>query len=92
MNIEITGIVKRFGEPFTKGDFTKTDLVVETQEQFNNIYAIEFTGDKQGLLEFYKPGDKVLVKCNLRGREWTNSEGELKTFISVQGWYIQKAE
>jgi len=32
----------------------------------------------------------VRVSFNLKGREWTNKEGEVKTFNTLQAWAIVK--
>jgi hypothetical protein len=53
---------------------------------------IEFTQDKCDLLNNYTVGDTVKVSINLRGREWTNPQGETKYFNSIQGWRIEKIQ
>ncbi|HAB28632.1 MAG TPA: hypothetical protein DCE27_13740, partial [Xanthomarina gelatinilytica] len=34
-------------------------------------------------------GQQVKISINLRGREWTNPQGEVKYFNSIQGWRIE---
>jgi hypothetical protein len=36
----------------------------------------------------WKVGDEVEVGINLRGREWTSPQGEVKYFNTIQGWKI----
>ena len=50
---------------------------------------IEFVQDKTDLLNTYQVGQQVKVSINLRGREWTNPQGEVKYFNSIQGWRIE---
>ena len=59
-------------------------------EQYPQMIMIEFIQDKVDLLNNYNVGQDVKVSINLRGREWTNQQGELKYFNSIQGWRIEK--
>ena len=45
-----------------------------------------------GESQLVKEGDTVKISINLRGREWTNPQGETKYFNSIQGWRIEKLE
>jgi len=72
--------------------FKKRELVVTTDEQYPQHIQIEFAQDKCDVLNGYKVGDSVDVSINLRGRQWTNPQGEVKYFNQIQGWRIQKSE
>jgi len=48
--------------------------------------------DKCDLLDAYNVGDNVKVDINLRGREWTNPQGEVVYFNTIQGWRIAKSQ
>jgi hypothetical protein len=48
--------------------------------------------DKCELLDAYKVGDNVKIDINLRGREWTNPQGEVVYFNSIVGWRIGKVQ
>ncbi len=89
--MEITGIVKKIGETEQITDsFKKRNLVVTTEEQYPQHLQIEFVQDKGALLDHYSEGDKVTVGINLRGREWTSPQNEVKYFNSISGWRIEK--
>lgn len=89
--MEVQGKVKLIGETQTFGSngFRKRELVVTTEEQYPQHILVEFVQDKCDLLNNYQPGQDVKVNINLRGREWTNPQGEVKYFNSVQGWRIE---
>ena len=89
--MEIEGKVKLIGETQTFGSngFRKRELVVTTDEQYPQHIMVEFVQDKCDLLNSYKVGKDVKVSINLRGREWTNPQGEVKYFNSIQGWRIE---
>lgn len=89
--MEIEGKVKLVGETQTFGTngFQKRELVVTTDEQYPQHIMVEFVQDKCDLLNSYGVGQDVKVSINLRGREWTNPQGEVKYFNSIQGWRIE---
>lgn len=88
---ELTGTLKKIGElqTFASG-FQKLDAVLLTEEQYPQPIQIEFLSDKSDLLDPYKVGDRVTVSINIRGREWTNPQGEVKYFNSITGWKVAK--
>tara|TARA_R110000851_G_scaffold124981_3_gene255644 strand:- start:1421 stop:1756 length:336 start_codon:yes stop_codon:yes gene_type:complete len=73
--------------------FRKRELVIKTTEQYPQTILTEFVQDKCGLLDahFCNQGAFVEVSINLKGREWTNPQGEAKFFNSIQGWRVQEA-
>jgi hypothetical protein len=90
--MEVTGKIKFIGTVQQVTDsFKKRELVVTTDEQFPQHLLIEFAQDKCSVLDNYKAGDDVVVGINLRGREWTNPQGEVKYFNQIQGWKINKS-
>jgi translation initiation factor IF-3 len=42
------------------------------------------------LLQNVKEGESVKIGINIRGREWTNPQGEVKYFNSITGWRLEK--
>ncbi len=53
---------------------------------------VEFVQDKTDLLNSYNVGQDVKISINVRGREWTNPQGEVKYFNSIQGWRIENLQ
>lgn len=90
--MEITGTIKAITPTQTKGEFTFREFVVTTDEQYQQHILIQFVKDKCTVLDSYKVGQKVTVGINLRGREWTNPQGEVKYFNTIQGWKINAVE
>ena len=89
--MEITGKVVKLKpiETFQSG-FQKRELVLLTEEQYPQPILIEFLSDKIDLLQNVKEGESVKVGINIRGREWTNPQGEVKYFNSITGWRLEK--
>ena len=91
--MELLGTVKAINNAQeVSSTFKKREIVITTEEQFPQHILVEFTQDKCDLLNAYKVGDKVKVGINLRGREWTNPQGETRYFNSIQGWNIFKQD
>ena len=90
--MEIIGKIKWVDETKEYGSkgFKKRELVITTEEQYPQNILVEFVQDKCDLLNPFQIDQQVKVSINLRGREWTNPEGQVKYFNSVQGWRIEK--
>lgn len=87
--MELQGTVKKISEvqTFASG-FQKREMVLMTEEQYPQPINIEFLQEKGDLLNPLKEGDKVKVSINIRGREWTSPQGEVKYFNSITGWRV----
>jgi len=92
--MELQGRIKLIDETKTFGNngFRKREVVVTTEEQYPQHIMVEFVQDKCDLLNAFQPGQQVKISINLRGREWTNPQGETKYFNSIQGWRIENIE
>ena len=89
--MEITGNIKQIGETQTISDkFTKRDFVLtDNSSQYPQHISFQITQDKCSLLDKYKVGDEITVHFNLRGREWTSPQGELKHFNTLEAWRLE---
>jgi hypothetical protein len=89
--MEVQGKIKLIGETqeFGSNGFRKREVVVTTAEQYPQSIMVEFVQDKTDLLNNFSVGQDVKISINLRGREWTNPQGEVKYFNSIQGWRIE---
>ena len=88
--MELQGTIKKITDlqTFASG-FQKREMVLMTEEQYPQPINIEFLQDKSDLLNQVKEGDKVKVSINIRGREWTSPQGEVKYFNSIVGWRLE---
>ena len=89
--MELIGTVKKLTDiqSFQSG-FQKREMILLTEEQYPQPISIEFLSDKISLLDNVSEGEKVKVGINIRGREWTNPQGEVKYFNSIVGWRVEK--
>ena len=92
--MEVTGKVKMIDQTkeVGSGGFKKRDIVVTTDEQYPQHILVQFVQDKCDLLNGFQVGEPVKIDINLRGREWTNPQGETVYFNTIQGWRIAKVQ
>ena len=92
--MEISGILKVIDETKDVGSsgFQKRDCVVTTDEQYPQHILVQFVQDKCNLLNNFQVGEAVKIDINLRGREWTNPQGETVYFNTIQGWRIANVQ
>jgi single-strand DNA-binding protein len=88
--MELSGTIYRLSEAQDISEkFRKREVVIKTDDQYPQTIPVEFVQDRIDLLNSYSEGQQVTISINIRGREWTSPKGEVKFFVSVQGWRIQ---
>jgi len=94
MSFKLQGKLKKIdpivkvSEKFSKREFVVTD---ETSQYPQDI-LFQSTQDKCSLLDAFKVGDVVQVSFNLRGREWTSPQNEVKYFNTLEAWRIEGSQ
>lgn len=88
--MEIKGIIKVI-KPIQEvsATFSKREFVIETDEQYKQVISLELHGDKVDIIDAYTEGQEVKCFLNLRGRMWTNPQGEEKYFNTIVCWGMQ---
>lgn len=72
--------------------FAKREFVVEdTSSMYPQMIMFQAVQDKCSMLDGITEGEQVEVSFNLRGREWTSPQGEVKYFNTLDAWRIEKA-
>ena len=89
--MEIQGRIKQIFPSQTMGQngFEKRDLVIITEDIYPQTIIIQFTQQRCDLLDSLQVGQRVKVYVNIRGREWTSPQGEIKYFNTIEGWKIE---
>jgi len=93
-NLTLTGILKvKKAESVVNDKFKKLEFVVtDTASQYTQHVSFQLTQDRTSLLDNVNEGDKITVSFNLRGREWTSPQGEVKYFNTLEAWKIEVVE
>lgn len=89
--MEIQGRIKQIfpSQMLGQNGFEKRDLVIVTEENYPQTIIIQFTQQRCDLLNNLQVGQRVKVYVNIRGREWTNQQGEIKYFNTIECWKIE---
>ena len=89
--MEIQGRIKQIfpSQVIGQNGFEKRDLVITTEEQYPQTIIIQFTQQRCDLLNNLQVGQNVKVYINIRGREWTSPQGEIKYFNTIEAWKIE---
>ena len=70
-------------------DWEKLSFILETTEEYNNLYCFDVFGDEkvEQFLKYNKVGQEVDVSFNVQTNEYKG-----KYYTSLQSWKIFKAE
>ena len=70
-------------------EWKKLTFVVETTDEYNNVYPFEVFGEEKvdNFVKFNKVGQQVDVDFNVTANEW-----EGKYFTSLSAWKVFKAQ
>lgn len=72
-------------DKFSKREFVLTD----ESSMYPQDISFQLTQDKCGLIDNWLVGSNVEVSFNLRGREWTSPQGEVRYFNTIEAWRIE---
>ena len=75
---------EQISDSFKKREF----VAVDNSSQYPQTVLFQSVQDRCDLLDNFKSGDMVEISFNLRGREWTNPEGVVKVFNTLDAWKI----
>lgn len=68
--------------------FALREFVIETKDQYPQSIILQVSQDKCKVLDNYKLGDIVQVSINVRGRKWTDKDGNDRFFNTLEAWKI----
>lgn len=92
--LSATGQILKIGQVEQVSDkFRKRELIIktDTESQYPQTVAFQLTQDRVDKIDGYRAGDTVTVHFNLRGREWTSPQGEVKYFNTLEVWRVERA-
>lgn len=84
--IKVISDTQQVTEKFAKREF----VVTESSSMYPQDIMFQATQDKCAILDGFQVQDQVEVSFNLRGREWTSPQGEVKYFNTLEAWRIEK--
>lgn len=94
MSFTLTGTLKavmdtqKVSDRFTKREFVVTD----DSGMYPQDILFQLTQDRVNMIDPFKDGDRLKVSFNLRGREWTGKDGQVRYFNSLEAWRLENDE
>lgn len=90
--MEVTGTlkVKMDIKPVSEKFKTRDFVLTEHSSQYPQQISFQLAQDKCALIDNFNAGDEIKVTFNLRGREWSNPQGEVKYFNTLDAWKVEK--
>jgi hypothetical protein len=90
-NYEAVGKLYRvYDTQQVKDTFRKREFVLEMQDgNYPQHIKFQLTQDRCDLLDRFQIGQEVTVFFNLRGRPFTNREGQEVFYTNIEAWRMQ---
>lgn len=85
-SIKVINDTVQITEKFSKREF----VVSDGAGMYPQDISFQAAQDKCSMLDGFTENDQVEVSFNLRGREWTSPQGEVKYFNTLDAWRIEK--
>jgi len=88
--LQFTGTLKvKKDEVVISDKFKKREFVVsDDHDQYEQLICFQLAQDKTSLIDNVEIGSQITVNFNLRGREWTNKDGVVMHFNTLDAWKI----
>lgn len=84
--MKIKGKLVNVGETINVNDkFKKREIWLETQEQYPQTLSLQIASAKCDMFNGHN-GQEIEVEINLKGRVWTNKEGNQSVFNTLEVW------
>jgi hypothetical protein len=92
--MEIKGTIYKVGATQQVTDkFKKREviLITEPTSQYPQHIKVQFSQDKCDLADSLQPNQEVTFQCNLRGKLYTDKNGNENTITNLEVWKIEGA-
>ena len=93
--MNVTGkLIEIFETVKIKETFQKREFVIEyvTNPKYPELIKFQVVQDNCALLDGFQVGQEVAVEFDLRGRRWTDQQGTVKYFNTLQAWRLSAAD
>lgn len=89
--LQITGTLKiKKDEQIISDKFKKREFVLsDDHDQYEQLICFQLAQDKTSLIDAMEIGSQITVHFNLRGREWTNKDGVVMHFNTLDAWKVE---
>jgi len=77
--------IQKITDTFQKREFVITD----DSSQYPQHILFQLTQDRCSMIDGYQLGSEITVNFNLRGREWTSPQGDVRFFNTLEAWRLE---
>lgn len=94
--MDIIGKLYRKGQVQSRGanGFQFREFIIEVTNpqnpQWNNYVPFQASGNSLNLVDNFNEGDELVVTFDIRGRMWTNPQGEERCIMNLNAWRINR--
>lgn len=81
-------LIKIYAKKQVSSKFALREFVLATEDKYPQQIIMQATQERCDLLDSFSEGDTIQAFINIRGRSWTNPQGEVKYFNSLEAWKI----
>lgn len=82
-------LIKRNDAKQVSDKFTIREFVIEdSSTQYPQLIQMQLTQDRVDILDSFQLGENVSVSFNIKGREWTSPQGDIRYFTTLEAWKI----
>ena len=91
MSFEVEGkLHKKFDTVQVKDTFKKREFILELEDgAYSQLIKFQLIQDRCAILDDYVEGNDIKVFFNLRGRAWTNRDGNTSYFTNLAAWKVE---
>lgn len=89
--MEIKGKLKQINPVIERQEFKSRKIWVTTEDnpQYPQTIELEVSGKSLDIFDGVSIDAPVVCHVNLRGREWTGTDGITKVFNTIQCWRVE---
>lgn len=88
--MEIQGKIYKIGsEQQVTDKFKKREFIIVTDDKYPQHIKMQLSQDKCSLIDGMKLNDLIKVSFDLRGKPFTNKQGEENVITNLEAWKIE---
>lgn len=92
-SLELKGTLIKIGNPEIKGKMTIQEIVIhEYHPQYPQFISLQLAQNQIEHASKWRVGVETEIKANVRGRKWTNPQGEDKYFNTIEAYYVRQEQ
>jgi hypothetical protein len=89
----LKGTLLKVGSPEVKGKMTIQEIVIEEYHpQYPQTISLQVAKNQLEHASKWKIGAETEVKANVKGRKWTNPQGEDKYFNTIEAYFVKQEQ